>query len=318
MEEAMNKGVKISVIGAGRVGSAVAHTIAVQSLASKIVIVDIFKEKAQGEALDIRQGTSVLEFATECVAGEYADTADSDIIIFTLGAARKPGQSRLDLAKGNVTIIESVIPQIASLSPNAKYVIVSNPVDIVTYTIMKLSGIPENQIIGTGCLLDTARLRDEVSTYAGVSPKNIHMNVFGEHGATAMIPWSLCSIYGENFDKYIAARPELHMPSHEELLSDVHGAGGRVIKLKGATFYAVSIITAYVCSCILHDAKAVLPLSTMMHGQFGLEDVCLSLPCVLGADGIERVNQPAMTDEEIAEFVKSGNSLKEITAGLEI
>jgi L-lactate dehydrogenase len=108
------------------------------------------------------------------------------------------------------------------------------------------------------------------------------------------------------------------MPSHEELLSDVHGAGGRVIKLKGATFYAVSIITAYVCSCILHDAKAVLPLSTMMHGQFGLEDVCLSLPCVLGADGIERVNQPAMNDEEIAEFVKSGNSLKEITAGLNI
>lgn len=314
----MNRGVKISVIGAGRVGSAVAHTIAVQSLASEIVIVDIFKDKALGEAIDIRQGTSVLDYGINIKAGDYADTADSDIIIFTLGAARKVGQSRLDLAKGNVELVESVIPEVAKRSPEAKYVIVSNPVDIVTYTIIKLSGIPENQIIGTGCLLDTARLRDEVSQYAMVSPKNIHMSVYGEHGASSMIPWSLSTIYGEKFDDYFATRPELKAPTHEELLDFVHGAGGRVIKLKGATFYAVSIITAYVCSCILHDAKTVLPLSTMMHGQFGLEDVCISLPCVVGARGIERVNTPKFNAEEEALIIKSGNSLKEITSGLNI
>lgn len=314
----MNRGVKISILGAGRVGSAVAHTLAVQGVASEIILVDIAKDKAKGEALDIRQGTSVLDMPVVVFDGDYVDTVDSDIIIFTLGAARKPGQTRIDLARGNVSIIESVIPQVAKLSPNAKYVVVSNPVDIITYTIMKVSGLPENQVIGTGCLLDTARLRNEVAMYARVSPKNIHLNVYGEHGATAMIPWSLGSIYSEKYDEYFASRPELKVPSHEELLSNVHGAGGQVIKLKGATFYAVSVVTAYVCSCITHDSKAVLPLSTMLHGEYGMEDVCLSLPCVLGAKGIEKVNTPKMTKEEVELLVKSGETLKEITAGLDI
>lgn len=314
----MNRGVKISILGAGRVGSAVAHTLAVKGLASQIVLVDVFKDKAKGEALDIRQGSAVMDMPVDVVSGDYADTADSDIIIFTLGAARKPGQSRLDLAKGNVDIVESVIPQVVKGSPDAKYVVVSNPVDIVTYTIMKLSGLKENQVIGTGCLLDTARLRDEVSGYAKVSPKNIHLSVYGEHGSTAMIPWSTGTIYGENIDKYFAEHPDLTCPSHQQLLDDVHGAGGRVIKLKGATFYAVSVVTAYVCEVILHDAKAVLPLSTMLHGEFGLEDVCISMPCVLGAKGIEKVNLPRVNEEEKQEIIASANSLKEITQGLNI
>ncbi len=314
----MKRGVKISILGAGRVGSTVAHTIAVQGLASEIVLVDIMKDKAKGEALDISQGTVLLDTCTNVISGDYPDTFDSDIIIFTLGAARKPGQSRIDLAKGNVAIVESVIPEVVRYSPDAKYVIVSNPVDIITYTIMRLSGVAENQIIGTGCLLDTARLREEVSTYAHISPKNIHLQVFGEHGATAMIPWSLGSIYSTRFDEYVAEHPEIRMPDHKSLLDSVHSAGGQVIKLKGATFNAVAIITAYVCSCILHDAKAVMPLSTMMHGEFGLENVCVSLPCVLGARGIERVNVPKLTEEEVKEFVASAKSLQDVTAGLDI
>ncbi len=314
----MNRGVKISVLGAGRVGSAVAHTIAVQGIASEIVLVDIFKDKAEGEAIDIRQGASVMDMPVTVTSGDYDATADSDIIVFTLGAARKPGQSRIDLAQGNVEIIKSVIPQVVKYSPNAKFVVVSNPVDIITYTIMKVSGLPESQIIGTGCLLDTARLRDEIAGYAKVSPKNIHLNVYGEHGATAMIPWSRGTIYGEHIDKYFADRPELQIPDHDTLLANVRGAGGKVIKLKGATFYAVSVVTAYVCNCIVHDAKAVLPLSTMMHGEFGMEDVCISMPCVLGAKGIEKVNLPRMNEDEIKELVASANSLKEITASLDI
>ncbi|MDO4616374.1 MAG: L-lactate dehydrogenase [Lachnospiraceae bacterium] len=314
----MNRGVKISVLGAGRVGSAVAHTIAVQGIASEIVLVDIFKDKAEGEAIDIRQGASVMDMPVTVTAGEYADTADSDIVVFTLGAARKPGQTRLDLAQGNVEIIKSVIPEVVKYSPDAKYVVVSNPVDIITYTIMKVSGLPESQIIGTGCLLDTARLRDEIATCAKVSPKNIHLNVYGEHGATAMIPWSRGTIYGENIDKYFEDRPELHIPDHDTLLANVRGAGGKVIALKGATFYAVSVVTAYVCNCIVHDAKAVLPLSTMMHGEFGMEDVCLSMPCVLGARGVEKVNLPNMNEDEIRELIASADSLKEITASLQI
>ncbi len=314
----MNRGVKISVLGAGRVGSAVAHTIAVQGIASEIVLVDIFKDKAEGEAIDIRQGASVMDMPVTVTSGDYADTADSDIIVFTLGAARKPGQSRIDLAQGNVEIIKSVIPEVVKYSPDAKYVVVSNPVDIITYTIMKVSGLPENQVIGTGCLLDTARLRDEIAGYAKVSPKNIHLNVYGEHGATAMIPWSRGTIYGEHIDKYFADRPEIDIPDHDTLLANVRGAGGKVIALKGATFYAVSVVTAYVCNCIVHDAKAVLPLSTMMHGEFGMEDVCISMPCVLGAKGVEKVNLPRMNEDEIKELVASADSLKEITASIQI
>ncbi len=314
----MTRGIKISILGAGRVGAAVAHTLAVQGVASEIILVDIAADKAKGEALDICQGTAVLDMPVRVLDGDYIDTVDSDIIIFTLGAARKPGQTRLDLARGNVAIVESVIPQVVRLSPSAKYVVVSNPVDIITYTIMKLSGLPENQIIGTGCSLDTARLRNEVAFLAKVSPKNVHLNVYGEHGATAMIPWSLGSIYGENIDDYFASRPDISLPPHQELLDMVHGAGGKVIRLKGATFFAVSVVTAYICSCILHDAKAVLPLSTMLHGEYGLEDVCLSLPCVVGAKGIERVNTPAMTREETDLLVRSGESLIDITSGLGI
>ncbi|MDO4619931.1 MAG: L-lactate dehydrogenase [Lachnospiraceae bacterium] len=311
----MNRGVKISVLGAGRVGSAVAHTIAVQGIASQIVLVDVAKDKAKGEALDIRQGAAVMDMPVDVIDGDYTDTVDSDIIVFTLGAARKPGQTRLDLARGNVEIIESVIPQVAKLSPEAKYVVVSNPVDIITYTIMKISGLPESQIIGTGCLLDTARLRNEVGTLAKVSPKNIHLNVYGEHGGSAMIPWSSGSIYGEHIDTYFEKRG-MAIPDHDELLEHVHGAGGQVIGLKGATFFAVSVITAYVCSCIVHDAKAVMPLSTMLHGEYGMEDVCLSLPCVLGAKGIEKVNVPHMTEEEVEQLRASGRALKEITSNL--
>ena len=314
----MNRGVKISILGAGRVGSSVAHTIAVQGLASEIVLVDIAKEKAKGEALDIRQGNAVLDMPVQINDGDFVDTVDSDIIIFTLGAARKPGQSRLDLAHGNVEIIRSVIPLVAKLSPEAKYVVVSNPVDIITYTILKVSGLPDNQVIGTGCLLDTARLRNEVATYAHMSPKNVHLSVFGEHGSTAMIPFSRGTIYSQSFTNFSKSHPELKIPSCEELLKTVRGAGGQVIKLKGATYFAVSIVTAYVCKCILHDSKTVLPLSTMLHGEYGMEDVCLSLPCMLGAKGIEKVDTPPLTDEELEALRASGASLKEVTMSLKI
>lgn len=314
----MNRGIKISILGAGRVGSAVAHTIAVQGLASEIVLVDIDKDKAKGEALDIRQGNAVLDVPVQVNDGEYVDTVDSDIIIFTLGAARKPGQSRIDLAQGNVDIIRQVIPQVVRLSPGAKYVVVSNPVDIITYTILKISGLPDNQVIGTGCLLDTARLRTEVAQYAKVSPKNIHLNVYGEHGATAMIPFSRGTIYTEKFDRFVANHPELPIPSCSELLESVRGAGGKVIKLKGATYFAVSIVTAYLCKCILHDSKAVLPLSTMLHGEYGIDNVCLSLPCVVGARGIEKVNTPGLTETEVEALRLSAKSLKDVTTGLGI
>ncbi len=312
----MKRGTRISILGAGRVGSAVAHSLAVTGLASEIILLDEAADKARGEALDIRQGASVLDHPVTVSAGSYEDTAESDIVIFTLGAPRQPGQSRMGLAAQNVDIVESVIPRVARQSPNAIYIVVSNPVDIITYTISRVSGLPENQVIGTGCLLDTARLVSEIAPRIKAGPKSIRLLVLGEHGSTAMIPWSLCTVYGEKFDSYFEARPELRIPTHDELLASVRSAGGQVVRLKGATFYAAAAVTAHICSCVVRDTKEILPVSTMLHGEYGLENVCLSLPCVVGANGIERVIAPKMTMDERDQLVCSGESLIKVTAGL--
>ena len=184
---------KITVIGSGSVGATISYTLTVMGLASEIVMIDINEEKALGEALDIRQG---VPFCNPCTvyAGSYVDAANSDIVIITSGVARQPGQSRLDLAQTNVNILKSITPEIVKYAPNALYIIVSNPVDIMTYVFTKISGLPEKQIIGSGTLLDTARLRHILGQRFKVSPKSVHAYVVGEHGDTEMIPWSNATI----------------------------------------------------------------------------------------------------------------------------
>ena len=184
---------KITIIGAGSVGATIAYTISAMNLASEIIMIDINQEKAIGEALDIRQG---LPFFAPCsiYAGDYSDAKDSDIVVLTSGVARKPGQTRLDLAQVNVNITKSIIPQITKYAPNAKYIIVANPVDILTYVFFKNSGLPTQNIIGSGTILDTARLKARLSQYYNVSQKNVHAYVLGEHGDSSFIPWSIANI----------------------------------------------------------------------------------------------------------------------------
>ena len=184
---------KISIIGTGSVGSTIAYTLTVMGIASEIVMIDINNEKALGEALDIRQGTPFCG-ACSIYAGDYRDAQDSNIVILTSGIARKPGQSRLELAQTNVDITKSIIPEITRYAPDATYIIVSNPVDILTYTFYKISGLPENRIIGSGTILDTARLRARLSEYFNISQSNVHAYVFGEHGDSSFIPWSVANI----------------------------------------------------------------------------------------------------------------------------
>ena len=186
---------KVTVIGAGNVGATIAYTLSLGDIASQIVVVDINREKVEGEVMDIVQGTSFRE-PISVIAGDYADAADSDIVIITSGIGRKAGQSRIDLAQTNVNIMKDIAPKIAAVAPNALYVIVSNPVDIMTYVFTRVSGIPESQIIGSGTILDTARLRYDLSHRYHIAQKNIHAYVYGEHGDTSFIPWSLAQISG--------------------------------------------------------------------------------------------------------------------------
>ena len=312
---------KISIIGTGSVGSTIAYTLTVMGLATEIVMIDINNEKALGEALDIRQGTP---FCSACsvYAGDYRDAANSDIVILTSGIARKPGQTRLELAQTNVNITKSIIPEITKYAPNAIYIIVSNPVDILTYTFLKLSGIPESHIIGSGTILETARLRSRLSEYYNINQGNVHAYVFGEHGDSSFIPWSVANISNvpiRDCGKLILT-PGLSSPEldFDEVEQYVRKSGGRVIARKGATFYAVSVSVCHICKCIFDGMDTTMTVSTMMHGEYGVSDVCLSTLNMIGHDGIRgKVNVP-LTDEEVAKLRHSADTLKEVINSLSI
>ena len=313
-------GNKVTIIGSGSVGSTIAYTMAVQGTASEIVMIDINTEKALGEALDIRQGTPFLA-PCNIYAGSYEDAQDSDIVILTSGLARKPGQTRLDLAQANVNITKQIIPQIIKYAPNAIYVIVANPVDILTYQFIKTSGIPENRIIGSGTILDTARLRARLAEYYKINQKNVHAYVFGEHGDSSFVPWSLANISNIPVAKFeeCMSQSEKLIPTlvYEEVEEYMRKSGGKVIKRKGATFYAVAISVCHLCKCIFNGMDTTLTVSSMMHGEYGIEDVALSTLAVVGREGITgRLNAP-LTDEEVAKLHKSANALKDVISQLQ-
>ena len=312
---------KISIIGTGSVGSTIAYTLTVMGLASEIIMIDINSEKALGEALDIRQGTPFCG-ACSIYAGDYRDAADSDIVILTSGIARKPGQTRLELAQTNVNITKSIIPEITKYAPEATYIIVSNPVDILTYTFYKLSGIPENRIIGSGTILDTARLRSRLSEYYEINQSNVHAYVFGEHGDSSFIPWSIANISNVPIAqcRSLIKTPGIESPelNLEEIEQYVRKSGGRVIARKGATFYAVSVSVCHICKCILSGIDTTMTVSTMMHGEYGIDDVCLSTLNMVGHNGVRgKVNVP-LTDDEIAKLNHSADTLKNVINSLSI
>ncbi|MBP7185846.1 MAG: L-lactate dehydrogenase [Ruminococcus sp.] len=310
MGEKNKNGTKITILGAGNVGASIAYTFAVAGTCSDIVLVDINKAKAKGEAMDIRQGVSFGE-NVEVFDGEYEDAKGSDIVVVTLGIARKPGQTRLDLAQINVNIIKEVMPQIAKYAPDAIYVVVSNPVDILTYTILKCTDLSPNQVIGSGTALDTSRLRSIIGDHVGLSPNSIHAYVFGEHGDSSFIPWSLTNIAGIPMEEYCADQDHADL-DEEEIINEVRTAGAEVIKRKGATFYAIAMSVNKICDSILRDSNNIITVSTMMNGKYGIDDVCLSLPCVIGSNGIEREVSPKMTEEEIEKLRASAKALRSV------
>lgn len=312
---------KITVIGAGNVGATIAYTLASDAIASEIVMIDINKDKVEGEVMDIIQGTSFRD-PISIVAGEYQDAKDSDIVIITSGIGRKPGQSRLDLAQTNVNIMKSIAPQIAAAAPNALYIIVSNPVDIMTYVFMKVSGIPENQIIGSGTVLDSARLRCGISEHFGIAQKNVHAYVFGEHGDTSFVPWSCASISAVPVDKYPEAMSRLGREvapvDKEGMVEYVRKSGGKIIANKGATFYAVSASVCQLVSKLVAASDSMATVSTMMHGEYGIDDVCLSTLSLVGPQGHQGKVYVDLTEEEVEKLKISANALKDIISQIEI
>lgn len=311
---------KITIIGSGRVGSTIAYSLTCRGLASEIVIIDINGDRALGEALDIRQGVSFDE-PCSVYAGNYEDAEGSDIVIITSGIARQPGQSRLDLIKTNIGIQKSIIPQIVSHAPEAVYVIVSNPVDVLTYTFCRLSGVPEHRIIGSGTILDTSRLRTRLSEYCGVDAGSINAYVLGEHGDSSFIPWSVVNVAGVPIDSYRNGLfdkqieiGEINKPAIERY---VRGSGSRVIARKGATFYAVSSSVCHICKAILRGTNTAMTVSVMAHGEYGVDDVCLSTLAIVGKGGVVGKMYLPLNDGEIEALRRSADVLKDVIGQLE-
>lgn len=311
---------KITVIGSGNVGSTIAYTLTVMGLASEIIMIDVNEEKSLGEALDIRQGVPFANPAN-IYAGTYDDAKGSDIIVITSGMPRKAGQSRLDLAQTNVDVIKSIADKIVPVAPESTYVIVSNPVDVLTYVFLKHTGLPKERVIGSGTILDTARLRSRLSEYYSVNQKNVHAYMLGEHGDSGFVPWSIANISNvpvENYGKAILTGDVYPDLNKEDVENYVRKSGARVIARKGATYYAVSMSVCHVCKCLLSGIDTTLTVSTLLNGEYGIDDVCLSLLNVVGNKGAHSKIMLPLNDAEIKALHNSANVLKDLIKGLNI
>ena len=311
---------KVTVIGAGAVGSTIVNDLMVQGVASELLLIDINKKKAHGEAMDIYQGAP---FCIPAVvhAGDYEVAAGSDVVIVTSGVPRKPGMSRLDLAQTNVNIIKDIAPKIVKVAPDAIYLIVANPVDILTYAFIKYSGLPARQVIGSGTILDTSRLQSELARRFHVSPKNVHAHVYGEHGDTSFVPWSLAHIANNHISIYRDSSPDRELIAehmdYDEIEDFVRKAGAVIIENKGATYYAVATAVCHLCKCALNTAATAMSVSVPFQGEYGIDDVCLSALALVDKTGCHGIIKNPLTDEEVQKLQASANKLKEIIANIE-
>ncbi|MBR6708274.1 MAG: L-lactate dehydrogenase [Clostridia bacterium] len=310
---------KVAIIGTGNVGSTIAYTLAVTGAVSEVVMIDLNHKKALGEAMDIRQGTPFCA-PISIYAGDYDDAAGADVVVIACGIARRPGQTRLELAQTNVDILKDIIPEITRAAPNAVYILVSNPVDILTYVFCRCSNIPPHRIIGSGTVLDTSRLRTRLSEYYDINQSNVHAVVLGEHGDTSFVPWSQVTIanvpiaqFGEAVQGRDGVYPELDRTEVEEY---VRRSGSRVIERKGSTFYAVSAAVCHICKSLRFELDTTMTVSTLLEGEYGISDVCLSTMNAINIGGVSgKIIQP-LTDAELEKLHHSADTLKATIAAL--
>lgn len=306
---------KITIIGAGSVGATTAFALLSRGAASEVVLIDINTEKALGEALDIKQATPFIDNC-DIYAGSYRDAVDSDVVVITSGIGRKPGQTRLELVQTNVNIIKSISSEIVKYAPNAIYILVSNPVDILTYAFLKYTGLPKNQVMGTGTVLDTLRLRTRLSEIYNVNKQQVHANVLGEHGDTSFVAWSTATIAGVPLDEYqqSIANPS-NIPTeytHDEVENYVKKSGGKIIARKGCTVYGIGMSTTHIVKTLGGNSETALTVSSLHEGEYGINDVCLSSLSLIDSKGVKSIITQKLTDEELKRMYESAEALKAV------
>lgn len=318
MRRMKKKGVKISIVGAGFVGSTTAYALMMGGLASDIVIVDLNKKKAEGEAMDLSHGTYFVK-PVNITSGDYEDTKDSDIVIITAGAAQKPGETRIDLVNKNVAIFKSIVKPIVEYSPNCIIIVVSNPVDILSYITYKISGFPSNRVIGTGTVLDTSRFRYMLSSHLDIDVRNVHTYILGEHGDSEIAAWSLTNVAGMGIDAY-CEKVCKHCDSDFKysVYEDVKNSAYQIIDRKGSTYYAIALATKRIVESILRDEKSIFTTSSLLKGEYGIDDMYLGVPSIIGINGLEKVIDVPLEETELEALRNSAKTLKEVTKDLDI
>ncbi len=306
---------KAAIVGCGFVGSSSAFTLMESGLFSELVLIDVDKERAQGEALDISHG---LPFAKpmRIYAGDYSDIADASIIIVTAGAGQKPGETRLDLVRKNLNIFKSIIPQITEYNTEGILLIVANPVDILTYAAAKISGFPSNRVFGSGTVLDTARLKYLIGEHLGVDSRNVHACIIGEHGDSEIAAWSSANVSGVPLNDFCEMRGYYdHDESMARLHERVKNSAYEIIEKKKATYYGIARSVRRICEAIVRDEKSILPVSGVQDGNSGIEGiegVALSLPAIVGKNGLEYRVQVSLDENEEKALRESAATLKSV------
>lgn len=309
---------KVAVIGCGFVGATSAFSLIQTGLFSEMVLIDANAKKAEGEAMDLSHGSAYLT-PMNIYAGTYDDIVDAGIIVITAGANQKPDETRLDLVKKNVQIFKSIIPEIKKRNCEGILLIVSNPVDILTEVALKLSGFPSNRIIGSGTVLDTARLKYVLGKHLQVDPRDIHAYIIGEHGDSELVVWSGAQVAGIHINHFCELRGHFnHEEAMERLAQEVRDSAYEIIERKGATYYGVAVAVKRIATAIVKDEHAVLPVSSLMQGEFGLNDLCLSIPTVIGQNGVEKVVDIYLNNDENDKLQSSARALKEVLDDLDL
>lgn len=299
---------KVAVIGLGKVGVTTAFTLLLKGLTTELVLFSRELSKAEGEKSDLEHGAPFYPHCKITATDRYEDLSGTDLVIFTAGAAQKPGQTRLDLTRGNCEILKSSIPKIVKHAPNCLILMVANPLDIMTLQAAKLAGLPSGRVFGSGTLLDTARFRLHLSKTINVNPTSIHAYILGEHGDSSFAPVSMATIGG----KPLLSFPEMSHDHIKWALEETRKDAYKIIKEKGATYYGIATALSHIVESIARDSKKIIPLSSVLTGQYGLENIALSLPCILGRNGIETVIDLPLTLEEQAALNISADILKSI------
>ncbi len=301
---------KVAIIGAGFVGSSSAFALMQKGIFNELVLIDANKARAEGEAMDISHGLAYSN-SMRIYAGEYEDISDAKIIIITAGAAQKVGETRLDLIKKNSKIMTSIINEIVRVKAEGLLLIVANPVDVLTQVALKVSGFGKERVFGSGTVLDTARLKYLLSEKLRVDTRNVHAVIMGEHGDSEFVAWSFANVSGMPIKKFLCLRGYKDMEQlKEEIHAEVRDSAYKIIERKGATYYGIALSVTRICECIVKNQHSMLPISTLLEGEYGVSNVALSVPAILGSDGVEAVLELPLSSNEILELHHSSDTLE--------